>query len=559
MLSGQARRSPSELAFEFRNTSLEIDQALTYAELDEEARFIAGALERHGSLRGRPAILLYPPGLEFIAAFFGCLYAGVIPAPAMLSLTPASVGRIAGMVKSAGAAAVLANSAHLGRFRRALADRGPVDDLAWIATDEVEPDREAARHLDVAGRATDIAFLQYSSGSTGTPKGVAISHANILHNLHLLATSFTGGYGDRCVSWLPHHHDMGLVAGLLHSVYAGIPSVLLSPASFLREPMGWLRAIGLTGGTMSGGPNFAYDRCIAEFDATKLKGIDLSLWTVAIIGAEPVRPDTLERFADLFEPYGFRRDALYPTYGMAEATLMVSGGYRGDGAAIRPRPASTGFAGREEARERLVGCGPPRQQVVIAEPGALRICGEGEVGEILISGPSVSPGYWDPDRQTPTPMTIKLADYPDDHFLRSGDIGAVIDGQVVVTGRLKDLIIIRGRNVHPHDIEAAIERAVSALPLRSPCVMGVDGAEGEGVVVVIEVADGRSVKELTDAWPDLISKVVWAACEAHPEAVVFVRPGQIPRTTSGKLQRGLCRSLYTGGELQVLGREIEAV
>lgn len=542
MLGEMAQRHRDRNAFEYRPVPQETGDVITFGELDDEARAIAAHLVQLAMPCGRPVALVYPPGLEFIAAFFGCLYAGLIPAPSMLALTAGGVARVAAVVNGAGAVGVMTNSAYLPRLQRALADRGAAQSLAWIATDDVGAEVPFRGVAPTDPRA--IAFLQYSSGSTGEPKGVAISHTNALHNLGLLRTAFDTHFADRCVSWLPHYHDMGLIAGILHSISAGISARLISPAAFLRDPLCWLEAISADGATMSGGPNFAYERCIATFDADRLRHLDLSQWKVAICGAEPIRAETVDRFIATFAPFGFDPGAFYPTYGLAEATLMVSGARRGGGARTFVFRETTG--GIETVR-RIVGCGPPVQDVRVVDPETLAPLAEGQAGEILVAGGSLFPGYWDRTGQAPAPATVRT---PDGHaFFRTGDLGVVLDGELCIAGRTKDLIVLRGRKLHPNDIEALLEKD---RPEWRFCAFAIFEDGEEGVAVVVDTGQGEAHPDDLRQWRNEIGDRMLSVFDVTPQSVAFVATGQLPRTTSGKLQRQLCRTLHLQGHLRAL-------
>jgi acyl-CoA synthetase (AMP-forming)/AMP-acid ligase II len=543
---------PEGVAFRFTTRRGHAWQDLSYGALDLRAAALAQRLRAQG-LEGAAAVLLHPPGLDFVQSFFGCVYAGVTPAPVALSLLPDGLRKIGEVVKASGARAILAGSAHLGRLQAALAGSLP-EDLRWVDTDT-----PLARGSAVAaGQDDDIAFLQYSSGSTGAPKGIPISHGNVLHALGLLNEAFAIEQGDVGANWLPHNHDMGLVAGILLGPYAGIPMVLMSPLTFLLRPIEWLGAISDHRATISAGPNFAYEHCLNGIAPDQLATLDLRCWDVAVTGAEPIRPATLERFADTFGACGFRDDAFFAGYGLAEATLMVSGPRRGGGAHVVSFQAAALDAQRAEPirgpdddARRLVACGEPFLDVVIADPVTGVARGPGELGEILVSGPSIMRGYNGAGSDTGLAFVAPDGLHPS--FLRTGDLGFLHGGELFILGRLKDLIIIRGRNLHPQDIETTLAVCHPALEGGRGAAFSVDGEREEILVLVQEI--GPDVTAGADELAGLITLIRDVVRQAHDvdaAAVVLLPAGQIPKTTSGKVQRRSCRSLYLGNELRTL-------
>lgn len=410
-----------------------------------------------------------------------------------------------------------------------------------------------------------LAFLQYTSGSTGTPKGVMLSHGNLLHNA-AITYELMGHSPESCfVSWLPAYHDMGLIGGILQPLYGGFPCYLMAPATFLQQPYRWLKAISDYGGTTSGGPNFAYDLCVRKITPEQRRSLDLSRWQVAFNGAEPVRAETLERFAATFAECGFRAEAFYPCYGMAEATLMAAGGT----VTALPRQLEVATADLErhqiriadqadpsEASTRLVGCGQsvPQQQIVIAHPETLTLCPPNTVGEIWVQGPSVGQGYWNRLEATTTTFGAHLADTGAGPFLRTGDLGFLREGELFITGRLKDLIIIRGRNLYPQDIELTVERSHPSLRAGSGAAFAIALSDTEGLVVVqeLEFRQRPDIASVTQA----IRAAIAEAHEIPVYAVVLIKPGTIPKTSSGKIQRRACRAAFLANQLTVVGQEI---
>jgi acyl-CoA synthetase (AMP-forming)/AMP-acid ligase II len=417
-------------------------------------------------LAGERALLLYPAGLDFIAGFLGCLYAGVVAVPVYPPRRNRSMTRIQAIADDAEAKVALTTDIVLSRVEDLIDDSPHLRQLTWLDTRHVPAGMERRWVLpDIHGET--LAFLQYTSGSTGTPKGVVLNHANLVHNSALIAHAFEHTRTSLGVFWLPSYHDMGLIGGILQPIYVGRPNVLMSPMTFLQKPFRWLSAIARFHATSAGGPNFAYEHCIQKVTPEQRKQLDLSSWKLAFNGAEPVRAETLRRFAETFAPCGFRAEAFYPCFGLAEATLIVSGGYVAkppiirsfDSAALTQGKVQEVAGGSPTARD-LVGCGQtlPDQKIVIAHPEKKTTCPPNAIGEIWVSGPSMAQGYWNQPDVTETTFHAHLQDTGDGPFLRTGDLGFMLDGELFVTGRLKDLIILRGVNYYPQDIEPTAAR-----------------------------------------------------------------------------------------------------
>ncbi|HZH74853.1 MAG TPA: fatty acyl-AMP ligase, partial [Archangium sp.] len=399
VLRERARRQPDERVFTFLDE--EGETHATYRELDEGARAVAALLQRHLA-PGDRALLLYPPGREYVLGFLGCLYAGVIAVPAYPP-DPTRLGRtlprLQALVADCRATAALTTSPVLDMVGFLTEEAPDLRALRWLATDALESgsaDTWSAPRLS----SESLAFLQYTSGSTGTPKGVMLSHHNLLHNSGLIALGFDASPRPVGVIWLPPYHDMGLIGGILQPLYRDIPTVLMSPLFFLQQPLRWLEAISRHGGTVSGGPNFAYELCIRKTTPEQRAALNLRSWEVAFCGAEPIRQETLERFAEAFAPAGFRREAFYPCYGLAEGTLIVSGGRRAELPVSRhfERDALLrGEARASEAGVSMIGCGQPLedQEVRIVDPQTREPCAPGRIGEIWVRGSSVARGYWE--------------------------------------------------------------------------------------------------------------------------------------------------------------------
>ena len=406
-----------------------------------------------------------------------------------------------------------------------------------------------------------MAFLQYTSGSTGTPKGVVLNHANLVHNSALIAHAFEHTRTSLGVFWLPSYHDMGLIGGILQPIYVGRTNVLMSPMTFLQKPFRWLSAITRFRATSAGGPNFAYEHCIQKITPEQRKQLDLSSWKLAFNGAEPVRAETLRRFAEKFAPCGFRAEAFYPCFGLAEATLIVSGGYVAkppiirsfDSVALTQGKVREVAGGSPTARD-LVGCGQtlPDQKIVIANPETKTTCPPDEIGEIWVSGPSMAQGYWKRPDVTETMFHAHLQDTGDGPFLRTGDLGFMLDGELFVTGRLKDLIILRGVNYYPQDIELTVQRCHPRLRADCGAAFAVEKDGREQLVLVFEVERHKQGQfgEVFQA----IRRAVAGEHDLNVDAIVLIRAGTVPKTSSGKIQRHACRQSYLDGTLDVVGQ-----
>src|SRR4051812_1367727 len=553
MLRTRARESPAARAFTFLGDGEE-DQ-LSYAGLDERARAIAALLVEQGA-RGERVLLLYPPGLEYIAAFFGCLYAGAVAVPAYPPRLNRSLPRLRSLLEDARPRVALTTAAILGRVEGWRETAPWLAAVRWLETDSLALAGAAAWHEPDAG-ADSLAFLQYTSGSTGTPKGVMLSHGNLLHNSRELRRCFGYSAASRGVIWLPPYHDMGLIGGILQPIHGGFPATLMAPVTFLQSPLRWLAAISRERATISGGPDFAYDLCVRRIPPAEREALDLSSWEVAFTGAEPVRAATLERFAAAFAPCGFQRRAFYPCYGLAEATLIASGGTPSAGAVERTFDAEAlerhRAAPAAEGR-RLVGNGPGLAdgRLAIVDPETAAVCPPGAVGEVWLAGPSVAQGYWNQPEETRATFAARLPD-GDGPYLRTGDLGFLSGGELFITGRLKDLIILRGRNHYPQDVEATVEAAHPALRPGCSAAFSVEMAGEERLVVVAELERTAARGDL-ERVAEAIRQAVAQDHEAQVHEVVLIRVATLPKTSSGKVQRRACRRDYLAGELVVISR-----
>ncbi len=570
LLHARAQDQPDRLAYAFLADGESDELRLSYAETDRRARAVAAGLRAAGARPGARAMIVLPPGLDYVTALFGCLYAGVVavpvypPDPFQLER---SLPRLRAVAHDAGPGFGLTSAPLLGFLDEVTRLAPELGALRWLAVDTV-PD-PAGDSDPVPSAPEETALLQYTSGSTAEPRGVLLTHANLLHNSGLIQDFFHATPDSRGLVWLPPYHDMGLIGGLLQPLYGGFPVTLMSPLHFLEDPLRWLRAIDRFRATTSGGPNFAYDLCARKCDPDQAAELDLSGWRVAFNGAEPVRPETLRRFARTFAASGFRPDAFLPCYGLAEATLIVSGtgGWTGSDrppAALAPAvEVDRGALARHEVAPsgdgpvvRLAACGrsAPDQRIAIVDPATGTQCPPDRVGEIWVSGPSVAAGYWGRPEETQRVFGARLPG-GEGPFLRTGDLGFLQDGQLVVTGRLRDLIIIRGRNHYPQDIELTAERADPVL--RPGCAAAfLAPAEGPDhrLVLVQEVRRQPAPVDVAG----LVARIREAVAREHGlrvHTVVLIPAGAMPKTSSGKVQRRLCRDRLLSGGLPEVGRD----
>ena len=565
-LSWMAETKTDWHACSFLKEDMTEGKRLSFTELNDRARAVGAALQ-HRCTRGDRVLLLFPPGLDFVSAFLGCLYAGVIavptPSPDALGLSR-GLSRLRAIAGDAQASLFLTTS-RLVDSKRYGADWS-LDELKvpLMALEQIESTQsECYREVSLKGQ--DLAYLQYTSGSTSSPKGVMITHDNVMSQCEEFSQA--GNYDDESISinWMPHFHDYGLIKGILVPLYVGIPAYLMAPYTFLKRPIAWLEAISRLGGTHSGSPNFAYDYCVRKTSLAQRASLNLQSWRMASCGAEPVRKETIENFISTFQPYGFRREAIRPGYGLAEFTLMVSithqfsfpyweelNGRVLETGTIRKDSTFDSFSPRS-----VVGCGrvSPNTHIEIVNPRTLIRCPPDQVGEIWVAGPSVAKGYWNRTEDTQETFGAFLAETGEGPFLRTGDLGFIKGGELYVTGRLKDLIVIHGMNHYPQDIEQSVECSHPSFRLGKSVALSVDLETEERLVVVQEIhrnAGNFVVEELAG----LIRQNVMDQHDLQVYAVVFVSAGSIPKTTSGKIQRHACRASYLRGELPIIGHSI---
>lgn len=563
ILAQRAQHQPEQIAYTFLHFGNEADISITYGELDYRARMIAGHLQSLG-YEGRKALLLYPSGLEYIAAFLGCLYAGTIAVPVYPPHNSRLLPRIQNIINDARPDLALTTAETHTDIQRKFMHIPELQQLHWIDTDTLSM-TWSQRWQQPELTTNQLAFLQYTSGSTSTPKGVMVSHRNLIHNSAALKAQWELNEYDQSVSWLPMFHDMGLILGILQPLYSGYHTVLMAPAAFLQHPLRWLQALSEYKATIATAPNFAYELCLRRSSPADRATLDLSHWQAAINGAEPVRYETLQRFSAAFAPCGFRPDAFRPGYGLAEATLMVTNAPRHSPTVVKhldktllEQHLAVEVAPDDRRAQIMIGCGKtvPGQRVIAVHPATGMQCFPGEVGEIWIAGESVAQGYFGKAKETSNTFHAYVADTGEGPFLRTGDLGFIQDEEVFITGRLKDLILMKGRNHYPQDIEYTVEQSSSII--RPGCVIAfsIEFAQEERLVVVAEIRlpqSGLAADEGTQKIEEARKAIRRNIAEAHEIAVYHVRlvgVGEVPKTSSGKLQRRACRAKFLAGELK---------
>ena len=563
VLTAGAHAHPEQRLYTFLGDGEAEADTLTWGELQQRARRIATFLRQaqgrgHG-IDGERVVLFYPPGLEFITAFFGCLAAGAVAVPAYPPRHSRADPRLQAILRDARPAVALTNAAILPRLEAQEALTPELRAIRIAATDDPAIDGATAEEWPAPGPER-LAFLQYTSGSTSLPKGVEVGHRHLMANQEMIHHTFGHRSDSVFVSWLPVYHDMGLIGNVLQPLYLGARSVLMSPTAFLQRPRRWLEAITRYRATTSGGPNFAYDHTLQRVGADELEGLDLSSWEVAFNGAEPVRAATLEAFTERFAPAGFKRRMFCPCYGLAEATLVVSG--RGpdqppvtraydpeklERHRVEAKPVEQG--GRMLASSGFVSAG---LEVAIVDPRTAARCEAGEVGEIWVAGPSIAGGYWGHPDATARDFGARPAGETK-RFLRTGDLGFFDDdGELFVTGRIKDLIILRGRNHYPQDLEQTAADAHELLRTGGCAAFSIEVDGEERLVLVQEVE--RQGRKAASELPAVIRQAVADVHEVAVHDVVLVLPGGVPKTSSGKIRRHACRVAYFDDTLRVVGR-----
>lgn len=551
ILQHRAKFEPNQVAYTFLVDGVDNKLDITYSELDAEARKITGYLQSHCK-KGDRAVLFYPPGLDFIKAFFGCMYSGIIAVPSYPPKMNRSAERMSAILSDA-APSILLTTSDTG-YEKTIKKYLSID-VPIVNTDEIKFEY-SKRIKDASIVRDDLAFLQYTSGSTGSPKGVMISHKNLLHNEHLMQQSFNISKQSVVVGWLPFYHDMGLIGNILQPFYSGCPCILMSPVHFLQKPLRWLQAISKYKGTVSGGPNFAYDLCCEKISKEDIKRINLDTWKVAFNGAEPVREGTLKKFYEKFRKVGFAAKSFLPCYGMAETTLLVSG------ISVDKKPVTHKFHLKEMQYQqneftdrlngdkiKLVSCGSCNGfTLALVDENGCEVA-DGIVGEIWLKGESVAEGYWNNNEETNYTFKAQM-NGTTETYLRTGDLGIKKDGELYIAGRIKDLIILNGRNYYPQDIEFAVGQSNNLVVKESIAAFSIDTQTEEQLIVAAEIEYQTNTKTkpiLQDIKRKIIDEFEIAASN-----IVLVRKGTLLKTTSGKIQRKACKKAYLSNSLHTV-------
>lgn len=575
VLRNRARETPDRTAFQFLENGKE-GARITYEDLDQGARRIAAYFQEK-AFAGERVLLLYPQGLSFIIAYFGCLYAGVAGIPAYPPKKNHHMNRLKAIVDDCGAAAVLTTEALAQRHEHTATEQG-WKDMPWVASDVVVSEQATVEWQHPEIDPDTLAFLQYTSGSTGQPKGVMVSHGNLIHNTEMFRKAFRLDETTPILSWLPFYHDMGLIGKILTSVYVGAVCYFMSPMDFLQRPKRWLELISKYRIYYSGAPNFAYDSCHRKIKQEDLQTWDLSCWKVALNGAELIRSSTLKHFADRFAACGFREEALNPGYGLAENTLMVSVGEvekkpvlcRLDAEALKQGRVEEAPPNAEGPTREVVGCGHLYfdQEVTIVDPDSRQTSPENRIGEVWVKGSSNAKGYWNRPNLTEKEFRAYRADKGDGPYLRTGDLGFKRGAETFITGRIKELMVIRGHNYYPQDIEETVENGYPEILTNGTAAFTVDRQGEERLVVVSEVhrkiwpVSGERFERTTIqhrhpvVFEEILGTVRQAVAAEHDlqlHDLVLIRERTIPKTSSGKIQRDVCKREYEEGRLLVWG------
>ena len=553
----RAREQANRIAYTYLIDGEKQERNISYSELDRQARVIGAELQHRGIIEGDRVLIVYPPGLDYIAAFFGCLYAGAIAVPAYPPRNNQHKNRIYRLIQDCNPKVALTTKGLSKTLTKRFEELNGSQSISIISTDSDESyGRNGWKVPELS--LDSIAFIQYTSGSTSDPKGVLLTHRNLLSNLSLIHDSFSTTKCDVGVSWLPPYHDMGLIGGILQPLYTGFHMVLMAPVAFIEKPVRWLEAISNYKATVSGGPNFAFELCTEKINSENIKNLDLSSWKVAFSGAEPIRENTLQKFHKKYEGRGFSINAFYPCYGLAESTLLVSGGKRG--ASFKSLTIDKNMMKQnrvevvtdQDHQVKLVSSGRslPNHKIKIVDPDKGIECSNKEIGEIWVSGSSIAQGYWGREGQSKQTFSARIIN-GDEPYLRTGDLGFIKDGELFVTGRKKDLIIIRGRNYYPQDIELTVGKSHPDLHIDHGAAFSVDENGKEKLVIVQELKRRYSKDKLHQIEKD-IRKAITEEHQLLVDDIVLIRYYSIPKTSSGKIQRYVCKSQYLSNKLNVI-------
>ena len=563
LLNEHIAKRPDQLLYRFLQNGEKVTDSRTYSQLYQNAKVIALHILEYAK-PGDRILLLYPCDLDFVDAFFACLLAGVTAVPGFPPSGKRRLGRLEKIVLDCDAKLILTTS-NLYTKTKDWFSPGALSKVPWLSSDTLESDLKD-RSFPVI-KADTVAFLQYTSGSTGEPKGVIINHSNIIANSKLIQKSFNHSLKSKGVGWLPIYHDMGLIGNIIQPFFVGFECILMPPSAFIQKPVRWLRAISDYKATTSGGPNFAYDLCRNQIKSEDLKGLDLSSLKVAFNGSEPIRPDTLHKFSERFEPYGFKKSSMFPCYGMAETTLIVSGNKFNTiprEISIYKKDFQEGVINimsldhSDEDTLKLVGNGPVigSLKVKIVDPETSQVCKKGVEGEIWVSGSSVAMGYWNNEELSEKTFSVytkyKNSKINTKHgpYLRTGDMGFVHNGEIFISGRLKEMFIINGANYYPQDIERTVQALHNDLQENGGAVFSVDYEEQPGLVIIQEIKRTNLRSYQPDVLIPLICEGIMAEYQLGVHSVILVSPGRVPKTSSGKIKRVLSKKNFEEHQIE---------
>lgn len=561
VIKNRTVEKPNHVVFRFLGDGVVENKSFTYQQLETRSKALGAAMQEAGS-KGDRVLLLFQPGLSYVASLYACFYSGFVAVPAYPPRRNKGIDRVHAIIEDSGAKICLVSQQVYNDVQGNLQGYESLSQIQWIVYEDVE-DSNAMEFAETEIFADDVALLQYTSGSTGNPKGVMITQLNILYNSEYIRQSFGLNSSSVGVHWLPIFHDMGLIGGILQAAYVGGVNVNMPPMAFLKKPLNWLKAIEKYGGTTAGGPNFSYDYCVQKTTEEERAGLDLSTVSVFFCGAEPIRKSTYKQFSEKFAISRSKEDQLYSCYGMAETTLIVTGGLQHEkpkylriGAGALSGNKVEVIAEGETGGVSLVGCGHTwmETRIEIVDPVTMDKVGKNEVGEIWISGPTIAAGYWNKSEETKRTFGAMLSDTGEGPFLRTGDLGFFHENELYITGRLKDLIIIRGVNHYPNDIEFTVQSAITELRQNGGAAFPVVEAGVESLVIVQELE--RSAMRNTD-YDELIENIRKVVAEEHEidvYSIVLIRTGSIPVTSSGKIQRRQTKYGYLNNDLSVVAQ-----
>jgi len=555
-------KKPNHVVFRFLQDGINENESFTYKQLETRSKALGATMQNLGN-KGDRILLLFQPGLSYVASLYACFYSGFIAVPAYPPRRSKGIDRIHTIINDSEATICLVSQQVYNDIKKNLQDDIILNKLQWIIYEEIA-DNEADSFNEINISANDVALLQYTSGSTGNPKGVMVTQLNLLYNSEYIRQSFGLNEKTVGVNWLPIYHDMGLIGGIMQVAFIGAVNIGMPPMAFLKNPLNWLKAIEKYGGTTAGGPNFSYDYCIQKITDDECKNLDLSSMTVFFCGAEPIRKSTYKKFTDKFTISKFKEQQLFSCYGMAETTLIVTGGNQID----KPKYLNIDTVALSEnkieilpedsnASISLVGCGHTwmETQVEIVNPTTLQKANLNEIGEIWISGPTLATGYWNKPEETKRTFGGKLNTSNNSiNYLRTGDLGFFYENELYITGRLKDLIIIRGVNHYPNDIEFTIQKSIPELRQNGGAVFSVTESEKESLVIVQELKRTAMRNSNFDEILDNIRKVVAEEHEIDAFSIVLIRTGSVPITSSGKIQRQQTKYEYLSNKLSVVAQ-----